>query len=75
MGSHKAKIDRIVRRVWDNTTFPFPTPAAHRAAKFRYRARAYSSGGSGWGIWDQKDQKFIEGAAIAGIDPDEAWVN
>lgn len=53
------KQERIVRAVWDND------------ASRRYVPRAYSSGGSGWGVWDKVESKYVEGDALLAIDPNE----
>lgn len=37
----------------------------------RYVPRAYGPHTVGWGIWDAKEDKYIEGEAVAAIDPHE----
>ena len=46
-----------------------PSMVPARQPGDRYVPRSYGAG-PGWGVWDAKEQRFVEDAELEGIDPE-----
>jgi len=57
------KLRKRLEWLWDNRTSSQPgLEGAH--ARWRYVPRAFSAGGSGWGVFDRAQERFLSDAEV-----------
>jgi hypothetical protein len=68
---------RNLKRIWDETGTPVgesPPRGLHR----RLIVRSFRDGGTGWGVWDKKHNRFLEDREISALSDEaisETWAN
>lgn len=41
--------------------------------KYRYLPRAYSADGSGWGVWDRIEKRYLSDAEVLRMNVEHLW--
>ena len=54
--------------IWDETTF---AGAVGQTIDRRYVARAFSSRGPGWGVYDIKEARFLDDKEVKALTPEQ----
>lgn len=65
-----SKLKRNLKIVWNEGTGP-------ESAMRRFHAKSLD-GGTGWGVWDQKDKRFLKDTEVAALSAEqirETWVS
>jgi hypothetical protein len=58
-----------LRFVFDTTTTGFGDPAGSAVGNRRYIAKAFAAAGSGWGVFDRLDNRFLSDREVKKLSP------
>lgn len=66
-------LKRNLEIIWAETTGPMAVETSGRTAipHRRYIARAFSGGGSGWGVYDIKENRFLKDREVSRLSVDD----
>lgn len=60
-----SRFKKNLKRIWDETTVPIGQE--HPGTARRYTALSYGNGGLGWGVYDEKEKRYLKDNEIAAL--------
>lgn len=64
---NQKKLKKRLNWLFDNRTHAMGMTPDGSLEKYRYMPKAFSSAGSGWGVWDGLSQKFLSDEEVCDL--------
>lgn len=67
------KLDKKLKQWFLARTSPIESSQRSEISEYRYIPKAYSSKGFGWGVYDKRENRFLEDKETLSLDDDKLW--